>query len=87
MRPPKDTPNINGLIKRVAAYRGMTIQQLGEKFNLRYGTKYSYQSFVRKLNNETGLSFDDVQRFGEILGFTISVSLNEGNQLPICQSS
>ena len=87
MRPAKDTPNINGAIKRIAAYRGMTIQQLGEEFNSRYEKKYSYKSFVRKLNNETGLSFDDVRRFGDILGFTVSITLNEGIQFPICQSS
>ena len=61
-------------IKRVAGYRGMQLAQLGEKFNQLYGTTYSAGSFRNKLNNGA-LSFNDVEKIGNILGFDVDIKL------------
>ena len=82
-----DEMSINKMVKAVAKYRGLSLGELCKRFNANYGTNYSVGSFRNKLNYEKGLSYNDVQRFGEILGFTVNVSLSDGNQLPICQSS
>lgn len=63
-------------VKRIANYRGMQLAQLGNEFNLRYGTKYSAGSFRNKLNNGA-LSFDDVEKIGTILGFSVEIKLND----------
>lgn len=78
---------VNRTIKALAQYRGVNLTKLCEMYNARYGTKYSAGSFRNKLNQEKRISYVDVQRFGEILGFTVNITLNEGNQFPICQSS
>lgn len=82
-----DELSINKMVKAVAKYRGLTLTELCKQFNENFGTKYSVGSFRNKLNQEKGLSYNDVQRFGELLGFKVNITLNEGNQFPICQSS
>ena len=61
-------------IKFLATYRGYTLKTLGEEFNRRYGTKYVQQSFSRKINSEA-INWDDLNRFGEILGFKVKLEL------------
>ena len=63
-------------IKIIANFRGFKINQLGNEFNRRFGTKYSAQSFRNKLNNGA-LSFDDVEKFGQILNFTVELKIND----------
>ena len=63
-------------IKIIANVRGFKINQLGNEFNRRFGTKYSAQSFRNKLNNGA-LSFDDVEKFGQILNFTVEIKVND----------
>ena len=61
-------------IKFLATYRGYTIKTLGEEFNRRFGTKYVQQSFSRKINNHA-ISYDELKKFGEILGFKVKLEL------------
>ena len=61
-------------IKRIANYRGIQIAQLGNEYNHLYGTKYSAQSFRNKLNNGA-LSFCEVEKIGNILGFDVDIKL------------
>lgn len=63
-------------IKRIANYRGIQLAKLGNEFNLRYGTKYSAGSFRNKLNNGA-LSFDDVEKIGKILNFSVEIKVND----------
>ncbi len=63
-------------IKIIANFRGFKINQLCNEFNRRFGTKYSAQSFRNKLNNGA-LSFDDVEKFGQILNFSVEIKVND----------
>ena len=63
-------------IKRIAKFREYTLGQLGNEFNRRYGKKYSAQSFRNKLNNGA-LSYDDVEKIGDILGFDVEIKLRD----------
>lgn len=63
-------------IKRIAAYRGYTLKTLGEEFNRRYGTKYVQQSFSKKIS-AGAIRYDELKRFGEILGFKVELKLLE----------
>ncbi|MBQ9487277.1 MAG: hypothetical protein IJU91_05705 [Selenomonadaceae bacterium] len=63
-------------IKRILQYRGMQISQLSVEFNRRYGTSYSPNSFRNKLNNGA-LSFDDVEKIGAILNFTVEIKIKD----------
>lgn len=68
--------SISDKIKRVAKSRDMSIAQLGAEFNRRYGTKYSANSFRNKLNNGA-LSYDDVEKIGVILNFTVELDIKD----------
>lgn len=61
-------------IKILTTYRGYTMNTLREEFNRRYGTKYVQQSFSRKINNEA-IDWEDLNRFGAILGFKVKLEL------------
>lgn len=63
-------------IKRIASHRGLQLAKLAEKFNQLYGTKYSASSFRNKLNNGA-LSYDDVEKIGAILNFSVEIKLND----------
>lgn len=63
-------------IKRIANYRGMQLAQLGENYNNLYGTNYSAQSFRNKLNNGA-LTYNEVEKIGDILGFDIDIKLRD----------
>ena len=65
---------IHEQIKRIAGYRGITIKALGEEVNKRYGTRYTQQSFSRKLNNGA-VRWDELKQIGEILGFDVKLEL------------
>lgn len=67
---------ISEQIKRIANYRGCQLAKLAEEFNRRYGTKYSAPSFRNKLNNGA-LSYDDVEKIGAILNFTVELKVND----------
>lgn len=63
-------------VKRIANYRGMQLAQLGENYNHLCGTKYSAQSFRNKLNNGA-LTYNEVEKIGEILGFDVEIKLRD----------
>ena len=61
-------------LKRIAAYRGYNVKTLGEEFNRRYGTKYVQQSFSKKIN-AGAIRYDELEKFGDILGFKVKLEL------------
>ncbi|MBQ3444927.1 MAG: hypothetical protein IJG33_16970 [Selenomonadaceae bacterium] len=61
-------------IKAAADYRGFTMKKLGEEYNRRFGTKFIQQSFSRKINKGT-LSWEELKRLGQILGFKPKLEL------------
>lgn len=63
-------------IKRIAAHRGYTLKTLGEEFNRRFGTKYVQQSFSKKIN-AGAIRYDELEQFGQILGFKVEFVLDE----------
>lgn len=66
---------IGDKIKRVAAYRGYNLKTLGEEFNQRFGTKYVQQSFSKKIN-DGAIRYDELEQFGDILGFKVKLELD-----------
>lgn len=71
----EDRP-ISEQIKFLATYRGYNIKTLGEEFNRRFGTKYVQQSFSRKIKIGA-IDYDDLKKFGDILGFKVKLELIE----------
>lgn len=67
---------ISEQIKRIANHRGLQLAKLAEEFNRLCGTKYSAGSFRNKLNNGA-LSYDDVEKIGAILNFSVEIKLND----------
>ena len=68
--------NISEKIKVAAKCRGLHLTKLAEEFNHLYGTKYSASSFRNKLNNGA-LSYDDVEKIGAILGFSVEIKFED----------
>ena len=69
-------------IKRIAAYRGYTLKTLGEEFNRRFGKNYVQQSFSKKINSGA-IRYDELEQFGDILGFKVKLELSENTgQVP-----
>lgn len=62
-------------LKRIAAYRGYNLKTLGEEFNRRFGTKYVQQSFSKKINSGA-IRYDELEQFGDILGFKVKLELD-----------
>ena len=67
---------IHEQLKRIAAYRGYTLKALGDEVNKRYGTKYTQQSFSRKLTSGA-VRWDELKRLGAILNFDVRLDLRE----------
>lgn len=67
---------ISEQLKFLATYRGYNLKALGEEFNRRFGTKYVQQSFSRKINNGA-IDYEDLKRFGDILGFDVELKLRD----------
>lgn len=63
-------------IKRIAAFRGYTLTELGSEFNRRYGTKYNPNSFFRKLRSGA-IRYDELKKLGEILNFNLEFNIEE----------
>ena len=61
-------------LKGIAAYRGYNMKNLCKEFNQRFGTNFVQQSFSRKLNGGA-IRYDELEQFGEILGFKIKLEL------------
>ena len=67
---------VGEILKRVAAYRGYTMKELAVKFNQKFGTKYTPQTFSKKLINGA-VRYDELQQFGELLDFQVKIILND----------
>lgn len=63
-------------IKRIAAYRGMTLAELSVEYNKRNGTKYVPDSFYRKLRSGA-VRYDELRKIGEILNFDIDFQIKD----------
>ncbi len=61
-------------IKRIAAYRGYTLNGLRNEVNRQLGTKYQQPTFSRKLI-KGAVRYDELEKLGEILGFNVKLEL------------
>lgn len=57
-------------IKMLAVSRGITLKKLAEKLSEIYGTNYSYNSLLGKLNRES-LSLKEAITIAEILNYKL----------------
>lgn len=63
-------------IKIIATYRGFNLTTLGQEYNRRFGTKYTQNTFARKLRSDA-ISFSEMEQLGEILGFKVEITLED----------
>ena len=67
-------------IKRITAFRGLTLNDLRDEYNRRYEKKYYQQSFSKKLSSGS-LKWEELKNIGEILGFDVKLILREENKI------
>ena len=70
---------IRDQLKRISAFRGMTLNEFRNEYNKQSGKEYSQQSFSQKLNNGA-IRWDELQQMGEILGFDVKLMLRDENK-------
>ena len=63
-------------IKRIAAYRGYTLNAFRDEVNRVTGSKYKQPTFSRKLI-KGAIKYDELEKYGEILGFTVNLELKD----------
>lgn len=64
--------SIGELIMRYAKLRGLSQAALREEYNQKFGTEYNQPAFSRKLIRGA-IRWDELNHFGEILGFKVKL--------------